>query len=158
MYVYIKTEKGGETWTDGLGRVQETKPLWTVGFYAHDGYWHSESDHSSAEAAAARVSYLNGGRDDGKWLATMEARLLELNQRAARLEDEVHGLRAFKAWMRRSTPATGDAMERHGGHFASQLAKAWRWADATNDHKLTLLFGDLLLSYRQFLRDGVLRP
>jgi hypothetical protein len=39
MYVYIKSEPG----------------LWTVGFYSPDGKWHSESDHDSAEKAAARV-------------------------------------------------------------------------------------------------------
>lgn len=45
MYVYRAFEPG----------------LWTVGFYSPDGEWFSESDHDSIEAAAARVSYLNGG-------------------------------------------------------------------------------------------------
>lgn len=44
MYVYIQTES----------------QLWTVGFYAPDGEWHSDSDHSSKESAAKRVHYLNG--------------------------------------------------------------------------------------------------
>ena len=35
--------------------------LFTVGFYAPDGKWHPESDHSDREAAANRVQYLNGG-------------------------------------------------------------------------------------------------
>jgi len=45
-YVYIQSEPG----------------LWTVGFYKPDGKWEAESDHESAEAAAERVAYLNGGR------------------------------------------------------------------------------------------------
>jgi hypothetical protein len=43
-YVYIRSEPG----------------LWTVGFYGPNG-WNSDSDHDQREAAAARVSYLNGG-------------------------------------------------------------------------------------------------
>ena len=45
MWVYIQTEP----------------QLWTVGFYSPDGQWHSESDHGSAEEAATRVHWLNGG-------------------------------------------------------------------------------------------------
>lgn len=45
MYVYIESERN----------------LWTVGFYDPQGKWHSESDHDNTEAAAQRVSYLNGG-------------------------------------------------------------------------------------------------
>ena len=48
MYVYKQTEK-----TSFHG-------LWTVGYY-EDQEWMPESDHSSAEEAADRVSYLNGG-------------------------------------------------------------------------------------------------
>lgn len=59
-YVYIQSEKGGESWQDGLGRWQVTKPLYTVGHYAPEG-WVPESDHVTSEAAAARVHYLNGG-------------------------------------------------------------------------------------------------
>lgn len=44
MYVYIRSEPG----------------LFTVGFYDPSGKWHSESDHGSADEAAARVAYLNG--------------------------------------------------------------------------------------------------
>jgi hypothetical protein len=43
-YVYIRSEPG----------------LWTVGFYKPDGKWEAESDHSSSEAAAERVHWLNG--------------------------------------------------------------------------------------------------
>lgn len=46
MYVYIRSEP----W------------LYTVGFYGPDGKWNPDSDHETAEAAAARVHYLNGGR------------------------------------------------------------------------------------------------
>jgi hypothetical protein len=44
-WVYIESEKG----------------LWTVGFYAPDGEWRSETDHSDKEAAARRCAMLNGG-------------------------------------------------------------------------------------------------
>jgi hypothetical protein len=41
---------------------RKTEPrLWTVGFYTRAGSWEPESDHGSAEEAAARVHYLNGG-------------------------------------------------------------------------------------------------
>jgi hypothetical protein len=45
MYVYIKSEPG----------------LWTVGFYDPKGKWVSESDYRTADEAAKRVAYLNGG-------------------------------------------------------------------------------------------------
>jgi hypothetical protein len=35
--------------------------LWTVGFYDPCSEWHPESDHTSWEAAADRVAWLNGG-------------------------------------------------------------------------------------------------
>lgn len=47
-WVYIKTEP----------------QLWTVGFYDPHGEYQTDSDHSSPQAAAARVHYLNGGRDE----------------------------------------------------------------------------------------------
>jgi hypothetical protein len=54
-YVYIKTEKshseGGEYYPG----------LWTVGFFTPEGRFEPESDHGSAEKAAERVHYLNGG-------------------------------------------------------------------------------------------------
>lgn len=43
-YIYIRSEPN----------------LWTVGFYNPSGEFQSESDHSNTNAAAARVSYLNG--------------------------------------------------------------------------------------------------
>ena len=53
MYVYVKTEK----------------TLWTVGFYAPDGKFNTDSDWNSKEEAGERVAYLNGGnvvsRDKG---------------------------------------------------------------------------------------------
>ena len=45
-YIYIRSEPG----------------LWTVGFYRPDGGWEPESDHDSANKAAKRVAYLNGGK------------------------------------------------------------------------------------------------
>lgn len=62
-YVYIQSEKPGwfpspkqsnSVWLPGS--------LWTVGFYSPDGKWNPESDHESAESAAKRVAYLNGGK------------------------------------------------------------------------------------------------
>lgn len=41
----------------------EAAGCWTVGSYTPDGKWHPESDHRSADAAAARVHYLNGGNN-----------------------------------------------------------------------------------------------
>lgn len=35
--------------------------LWTVGHYDANGRWQPESDHNSAERAARRVHWLNGG-------------------------------------------------------------------------------------------------
>lgn len=41
---------------------RQTEPrLWTVGFYAPDGSWHTDSDHDVREDAARRSSFLNGG-------------------------------------------------------------------------------------------------
>jgi hypothetical protein len=45
MWVYVRSEPG----------------LYTVGFYDPKGKWHAESDHASADAAAYRVRWLNGG-------------------------------------------------------------------------------------------------
>lgn len=52
MYVYRQTE------------THEFGGLWTVGHYhPADGRFEPESDHDSPEKAAARVHYLNGGRN-----------------------------------------------------------------------------------------------
>lgn len=45
VWVYIRSEPG----------------LWTVGFYAPDGEFHTDSDHNDRDQAADRVHYLNGG-------------------------------------------------------------------------------------------------
>ena len=47
MYVYIQSEPH----------------LWTTGFYAPDGTWHPDSDHSTTEEAATRAHWLNGGHE-----------------------------------------------------------------------------------------------
>jgi hypothetical protein len=46
MYVYIESQRG----------------LWTVGFYKPNGDWVAESDHTTPEAAAKRVAWLNGSK------------------------------------------------------------------------------------------------
>lgn len=56
-YVYIESER----WTDVSGMVG---CLYTVGFYDPRGKWVPESDHDTKAAAAKRVRYLNGGRDE----------------------------------------------------------------------------------------------
>jgi len=50
MWVYIRTEFS-------------PFELYTVGFYAPDGTWKTDSDHGTREEAAKRVHYLNGGKD-----------------------------------------------------------------------------------------------
>ena len=47
MYVFLKTEER----------------LWTVGFYDPSGKFQPESDHDTAQGAAKRVHYLNGGME-----------------------------------------------------------------------------------------------
>ncbi len=46
MYVYV--------------RSKTERCLYTVGFYAPDKVWHSDSDHEEKEKAAQRVAWLNG--------------------------------------------------------------------------------------------------
>lgn len=50
MWVYVKSEPR----------------LWTVGFYAPDGTWHTDSDHEFQDAAADRCAYLNGSSTRGE--------------------------------------------------------------------------------------------
>jgi hypothetical protein len=50
-WVYKQVARATENWAD----------MWVVGYYDPDGVWEPESDHVTAEAAAARVHYLNGG-------------------------------------------------------------------------------------------------
>jgi hypothetical protein len=40
--------------------IKSERYVWTVGHYAPDGSWHSDSDHDSSESAAKRCNYLNG--------------------------------------------------------------------------------------------------
>ncbi len=42
--------------------IQSEPGLYTVGFYAPNGEWHTDSDHGNREEAAERVHYLNCGR------------------------------------------------------------------------------------------------
>lgn len=49
MYVYVQSEK------------HEFGGLWTTGHYDPSGEWQPESDHDSAEKAAYRAAFLNGG-------------------------------------------------------------------------------------------------
>lgn len=51
MWVYQQTQFGAY-------------PLFTVGFYDPNGVWHTDSDHATADEAAERVHWLNGGNTD----------------------------------------------------------------------------------------------
>ncbi|MGE6514597.1 hypothetical protein [Lysinibacillus sphaericus] len=42
--------------------IQSEPGLYTVGFYAPNGEWHTDSDHGKREEAAERVHYLNGNK------------------------------------------------------------------------------------------------
>jgi hypothetical protein len=54
MYVYVQSE----SWTDEDGTRNN---VYTVGFYDPTGRFIPESDHDNKNAAADRVSFLNGG-------------------------------------------------------------------------------------------------
>ena len=57
MYVYLQSETPAESCSQ--------YGLYTVGHYdPRTDKWVPESDHDSAEKAAARVHYLNGGAAD----------------------------------------------------------------------------------------------
>ncbi len=56
-YVYIQSERAGQKISPGNYMEHN---LYTVGFYAPNGKWEPESDHSDREEAAKRVAYLNG--------------------------------------------------------------------------------------------------
>lgn len=43
--------------------IQSEPGLYTVGFYAPSGDWHTDSDYGKREDAAERVHYLNGGKE-----------------------------------------------------------------------------------------------
>lgn len=83
-YVYIRSEPG----------------LLTVGFYAPDGKWQSESDHDSIESAGQRVSYLNGGKSPLELaapdlLATLKAIVQPDNGRSVEFISEKEYYRAY---------------------------------------------------------------
>lgn len=61
-YVYIQTETSSEAPPNGL---------FTVGHYEPGGTWLAESDHPSAEEAAARVAYLHGLKPPNVQLVAM---------------------------------------------------------------------------------------
>lgn len=66
MYVYVRSEPG----------------LWTVGFYDPTGKWISESDHSSADDAAERVHWLNGGEKEEEISPYQAAMIVERAKQA----------------------------------------------------------------------------
>ncbi len=80
MYSYIKSEPH----------------LWTVGFYAPDDKWHTDSDHDSPESAGKRVAYLNGQTPS----PTGDRDCEELKERVSELEKGLGDLifTASKLW------------------------------------------------------------
>lgn len=68
-YVYLSPTISGEPFT--------------VGFYDPAGKWQAESDHRTADLAAERVAFLNGGRPEGEWPAVHKIRLLRNTLREA---------------------------------------------------------------------------
>lgn len=78
-WVYLRSEPG----------------LWTTGFYAPAGTWHTDTDHGSSEEAAERVRWLNGAssvlavRDiEMERLRADNTRWMEQNERIAEERDE----------------------------------------------------------------------
>jgi hypothetical protein len=51
MYVYLPNSS----------ESHDSAARFTVGFFDPNGLWQPESDHASAEAAADRAHYMNGG-------------------------------------------------------------------------------------------------
>ena len=43
--------------------IQSEPHVYTVGFYAPDETWHTDSDWNNKEEASKRVHYLNGGKE-----------------------------------------------------------------------------------------------
>lgn len=43
--------------------IQSEPNLFTVGFYAPNKEWHTDSDWGNREEASKRVHYLNGGKE-----------------------------------------------------------------------------------------------
>lgn len=66
MWVYTRTEQ----------------QLWTVGFFAPDGEWQTDSDHTEQEEAAKRVAFLNGSYEElTERFVLIERRVAELEQK-----------------------------------------------------------------------------
>lgn len=79
MYVYKQTEPG----------------LFTVGFYAPDGSWEADSDHSTRDRAADRVAYLNGSRE------SVERRLELITKQLDRHSENIDGLMGAMQYVKR---------------------------------------------------------
>lgn len=98
MYVYIDSGPG----------------LYTVGFYRPDGQWDPESDHSSKEAAAARVNFLNGSPDK---LVNALSKIHDLAGELGRSVDHPH-VGAIQAWVHEVLPC---AMEKKDGKDGKEV-------------------------------------
>ena len=114
MHVYIKSEP----------------TLWTVGHYRPDGGWEPESDHGTAEEAAARVSYLNGDQT------------AELDRLRGELEQTREAARAWKAGTHREVLAVArkvwDQEAGMGGDVQEELHLILgMWYDA-NPHEVEI--------------------
>ena len=65
MWIYLKSEP----------------QLYTVGFYAPNGEWHTDSDHGTKEEARERVHYLNGGNASLEDAPTAKANAYRIGSR-----------------------------------------------------------------------------
>lgn len=93
---------------------KKTEPqLWTVGYHdASTSKFQPESDHDTAESAAKRVRYLNGGSDDG--IDVVTARLYTIKAQRDK----------FIEFCRAVLPANGHECWDHAtGHMFRQLVE-----------------------------------
>lgn len=67
---------------------------WGVGYYNPHGDWQLESEHSTADAAALRVRWLNGGNlPDEKLTARMTSHMRAMERLALAIERMPHSVR-----------------------------------------------------------------
>ena len=94
-YVYRKAQPG----------------TYTVGFYAPDGSWHADSEHTTAGSAAARVAWLNGSPPP------MAARVVIHGMYDCHLFHRLEGRtpwQVIQSWMRHNAAPPSRRLEKDG--------------------------------------------